>query len=485
MPPDYSGDERKESSKRQPGAEYDEERHIKPYILKPENGPRVVQFYSPWSGHCQSYKAKYIDVAKEINLRTPLDQPEITFHAISCSVYHWVCVQNKIKGFPTIFALKANSAEPQILKDPSADEIAHAVGVKLKPLDQDYTRSQKTGDDTFRPVDILGASIDGLVRTREAVYIDAALSFTHALKTEIYSRQGYLDSSQRETFSDWIDLLYWALPPTWILHTLINDIRNNMDSVMLSEENLLYLVNKHNEVVNGKQQNWSPQCSKGTYGQGYPCGLWSLFHIVSIGVIERHRAVLGAKDQISTEFAAQTMRNYVEHFFGCESCRKYFLDMYDNCGFNHCQRFKQPKKLPPPESWNQFALWLWEVHNDVNKKVIEAESSRERVASLKQKLQQAAWPTTDVCPECKDKRGKWNIDVVLRHLKKQYWPGGVQNFRYVVLKKKESKNDEKAWRGELLENTFFVLVSVGIIIWCTKKQYVSFTGQHKKYEDFV
>jgi hypothetical protein len=47
---DYSGDERKESSKRQPGAEYDEERHIKPYILKPENGPRVVQFYSPWSG---------------------------------------------------------------------------------------------------------------------------------------------------------------------------------------------------------------------------------------------------------------------------------------------------------------------------------------------------------------------------------------------------------------------------------------------------
>lgn len=48
---DYSGDERKEASKRQLGAEYDEERHIKPYILKADdNGPRVVQFYSPWSG---------------------------------------------------------------------------------------------------------------------------------------------------------------------------------------------------------------------------------------------------------------------------------------------------------------------------------------------------------------------------------------------------------------------------------------------------
>jgi hypothetical protein len=47
---DYSGDERKEASKQQPGAEYDEEKHIKPYILKADNGPRVVQFYSPWSG---------------------------------------------------------------------------------------------------------------------------------------------------------------------------------------------------------------------------------------------------------------------------------------------------------------------------------------------------------------------------------------------------------------------------------------------------
>jgi hypothetical protein len=47
---DYSGDERKDASKQQPGAEYDEEKHIKPYILKADNGPRVVQFYSPWSG---------------------------------------------------------------------------------------------------------------------------------------------------------------------------------------------------------------------------------------------------------------------------------------------------------------------------------------------------------------------------------------------------------------------------------------------------
>ena len=32
------------------GVEYDEERHIRPYFLNPDNGRRVVQYYSPWCG---------------------------------------------------------------------------------------------------------------------------------------------------------------------------------------------------------------------------------------------------------------------------------------------------------------------------------------------------------------------------------------------------------------------------------------------------
>jgi hypothetical protein len=399
-------------------------------------------------------------------------------------VYHWVCIQNNVKGFPTIVAFKENSAEPHILKDPSPDEIALAVGVKLKPRDQNNVLTERTGDDAFRPVDILGASIAGLARTREAVYIDAALSFTHALRTEIFPKEGsYLDAAAKETFSDFIDLMYWALPPTWILHTLINDIRNNIDSVMQSQENLMYIVNKHDEVVNGRQKNWSPQCSKGTEGLGYPCGLWSIFHVISIGVIERHRAVLGAQEQISTKFVARTLRNYIEHFFGCESCQQYFLGMYDNCGFNHCRRLKQPKKLPPLESWNEFALWLWEVHNDVNAKVLE---SRSRRSASKQDIEQTVWPPADACPECRDRRGKWNTDAVLSHLKKQYWPGGVQNFRYIVLKKRGTTESDDSWFGEFIENAFFVGFCAAIIVWCSKRQYVSLTGRHKKYEqDYV
>ena len=74
---DYSGDERREASKNQPGSEYDEERHIKPYFLTAENGPRVVQFYSPWDGHSQSFKSKYISLYRDVNSRIIDEKSEV------------------------------------------------------------------------------------------------------------------------------------------------------------------------------------------------------------------------------------------------------------------------------------------------------------------------------------------------------------------------------------------------------------------------
>jgi len=495
---DYSGDDQKRASKEQPGSEYDEERHIKPYFLLPDNnGPRVVQYYSPWSGHCQFFKAKYIALAKEANVRLPDDQPEITFHAVSCSVYHWVCMQNNVKEFPTIVAFKAGSVVPHPLKEKelTAESIAETLGVQLNApsMLENNEESEVDGDDEFRPIDILGASLNGLARTRDTVYKDAALSFTHALRTGIFSKKdgqnmGLLGSDAREVFSDWIDLLYWALPPTWILHTLINDIRNNIDSVMVSEENLLFMVEKHQDVVNGRDLKWSTQCSKSDDRAGYSCGLWSLFHIISIGVIERHRAVLGAQHAVTTKFVAQTIRNYIVHFFDCNECKEYFVEMFDNCGFSHCRRFKQPGKIPTPESWEELAVWLWEVHNDVNAKLLKAELKRDGSVDISErKLELSAWPPSDECPTCRNengKHGKWDKNAVLGHLKKEYWPGGVQNFRFVVLKKKDNSKDESSgFLSELLENFSFLALSAAIVMWCSRKQYISFTGRHKKMDN--
>lgn len=50
-----------------------------------------------------------------------------------------------------------------------------------------------------------------------------------------------------------------------------------------------------------------------------------------------------------------------------------------------------------------------------------------------------------------------------------------------MLKKKESNVDESpGFFADLLENMFFLGVSGVIVMWCTRRKYISFTGRHKK-----
>lgn len=70
-------------------------------------------------------------------------------------------------------------------------------------------------------------------------------------------------------------------------------------------------------------------------------------------------------------------------------------------------------------------------------------------------------------------------------------PRGVQNFRFVVLKKNDGRNKDESsglfgFLAGLLENFFFLVCAALIVMWCSRKQYVSYTGRHKKrdYRDY-
>ena len=65
-------------------------------------------------------------------------------------------------------------------------------------------------------------------------------------------------------------------------------------------------------------------------------------------------------------------------------------------------------------------------------------------------------------------------------------PAGVQNFRFAVLKKKESSKEEKSVMSDLIENLFFICLAAVIVMWCSRKQYIIFSGRHKKMDhDYV
>ena len=339
-------------------------------------------------------------------------------------------------------------------------------------------------------MDILGASHEGNKHTKSDLYNDAALSFVHALRVDIYpSEEAMLSQEQKSAFMEWVDLLYWTLPPTWKLHTLIQDLRSNINSALTSRAALVRFIELHSDVVLEGRMRWTQTCSHGRDSEGYACGMWALLHISSVGVAERHKAVLGGRERATTAHAALTIRNYIQYFFQhvCgHQCQSDFVAMYDGCGFRHCKRLKQSKekKTPPPEStWREFALWLFEIHNDVTLRLISAKTASHGHTKLTAEEKEAAmWPPRHDCRTCRDDKGNWNNDQVFEYLKTEYWPAGIHNWRFVVLDKNEYKHEPSRMGRWAIIRGGMIVVALFLVADIARQRYLLRTGRYKKFD---
>lgn len=124
-------------------------------------------------------------------------------------------------------------------------------------------------------------------------------------------------------------------------------------------------IHQHEDVVKGEAlSNWMSsqfksqgikinpkwigcQGSKGEYG-GYPCGLWTMWHTLTIS-----QAKMGTGDPKEVLHA---MQGFIQEFFGCRECARHFD-----------QTIQQGKAFDENvNSVKDAALYLWHVHNKVN-----------------------------------------------------------------------------------------------------------------------
>jgi len=80
---------------------------------------------------------------------------------------------------------------------------------------------------------------------------------------------------------------------------------------------------------------------------GYPCGLWSVWHALTI-----NQANLGEGDP---KEVLKSMQSFIEEFFGCRDCARHFS-----------QAIEGGKALEEITSHNDAVLLLWKVHNKAN-----------------------------------------------------------------------------------------------------------------------
>jgi len=471
---------------------------------------RVVNFYSPWCAHCQKFKPRYIEMAQKFSISSNKSLQKIEFHAVSCSAHHWLCKASSIQGYPIVRIYKKGSVDFQEAKRFTPQAVAAVFGIQLEKL---YSAQNREFQDTVLReynedvYDVLGAAMDAYRRTKKDVFHDATVSLLFALQFDVNveeSETGPSKDARIDSFSRWIDLLYWSLPSSWKVNTLINDIRRNNDLNDLTNDAVAQAVENNKAVVlPDPSVLWTNSCQRRSKkSEGYTCGLWSLLHIISIGVAEQHHAVIGDTQMVRTEHVAEAIHDYINNFLGCKICKINFNKLYKkSCGKHGdgCDRFKKdkrkgdridPRKDPNLEYWRDFALWIWEIHNSINLEILRERKAGDDQAKEPngEEVENAMYPSTKACPKCRTDSGKWDKNEVYNHLKSQYWPEGVHNFRYVVLKsKKEDLKVRKSRNAAGIEakwQALGLLASILITIGGRfhKKRKKTKAVKHKKHE---
>lgn len=174
----------------------------------------------------------------------------------------------------------------------------------------------------------------------------------------------------------------------------------------------------------------------------------------------------------------QTLRSYVEHFFGCEVCRVNFLRDYDDCAFHRCERLSM--EIGSLQDWKELPFWLFEVHNGVNSRLMKERAERENREPTQEELTAVQWPARNDCPLCWHGDGRFDVDAVYSFLQLTYWPDELLTAN--VLSNKGEEGVE-SWVysliGLVLASFLFTIVS-----WRAQKQReIERTGKHKKADD--
>jgi len=257
---------------------------------------------------------------------------------------------------------------------------------------------------------------------------DAALSFTRGLLMGVFKTNEALDYKKKQVLIDWLDLLRVSLPPEIALHELIDELKGNIHEVSQRRENLVAIIDKH-PLPDSK---WSQDCTKGTSSGGFFCGSWKLLHVMSVGFAEQEGGLALRESSpslriFSAKEAGDVLREYMAFFFNCEKCSKRFISKYDDCSFDRCRRLSAETEDATVESWHEFPIWIWQLHNDISRSkatrastFLEKAGKREEAKRFEKSLS-VVYPHLDKCISCVTSEGSWNLNAVYRHLEMEYW----------------------------------------------------------------
>lgn len=485
--------------------------------LNTETTVHVVEFYAPWCPHCQHFKSEYIELAREIARRSL--GITVEFHAVSCELFGEICRAYGIKSFPVIwgYPIDSNIQDKGIELNPvdgpemTAESIANDLELSLAIESKgNLTARSFNNSDDRRAYEKhqLKKSKESAKRKRswqsypssiDERYHNAAVSLVFVLKHSVYiEKEDRLDDMRALALKEFLELLDWTTPQAWHVRTgMIRQLLKNFPQIISGSANLNKIIDKHVAVDTkselwGGFNNWASQpsalnpsttvlrnntkwteaCSHSERALGFTCGLWNLFHISTIGSSLPEHQLYGFLSGYLTSPAdvAEILKRFIDHFFGCEVCRRNFLENYDNCGQNHCDRLSI--SMPALEEdgvlkWEtqvELGRWFLEMHNMVNIRLMDENAERENRRATQDERLSAIFPPSDLCRDCwlDEDMTVYDPPKIVGFLSQWYWPSeepANEFFQMTLGRNLRRINKQEEPRPQ---QTYYVLVFVAV-----------------------
>ncbi|XP_020817164.1 sulfhydryl oxidase 2-like [Drosophila serrata] len=126
----------------------------------------------------------------------------------------------------------------------------------------------------------------------------------------------------------------------------------------------------------------------------FNCSLWTLFHYLTVAASQ-------LPECIQPGAVLWAFHGYTQYFMGCPEC------------FRNLWFYAQNKQIDDVKTHDEEILWLWKAHNHFNRKLAGSISDDPFFAKKQ-------FPPQKYCRRCRNFRGEWRTNEVLKYLKSIY-----------------------------------------------------------------
>lgn len=202
---------------------------------------------------------------------------------------------------------------------------------------------------------------------------DAGIAAVSTFENGFYVGTTVLEGERYDAAVKWVEALAKSFPMAGnrvALSSLV-DIIKEQNKWKQNDWNTLLTEWKKNATTtsfpaslfeSSEKKNWA-------YCTTYTCGVWTLFHTISVSDIPSDTAL--KPSEIMT-----AIRLFVKYFFSCEKCQRHFM-------LANPESLLEKLAESDAEGPRAVAIWIWKMHNEVNKV-----------------LKYHQWPTLESCPNC-------------------------------------------------------------------------------------